>query len=72
MVPPTPAAMMSAPTPGSYVPSTPGNFIPTTPAGGLPQTPFMPSGGDYGHVDDQGKYRITHIYLFAKAFSSSR
>lgn len=54
LIPPTPAAMMSAPTPGSYLPTTPGNFMPTTPATGLPQTPFMPSGGDYGHVEDQG------------------
>ncbi|CAO3641938.1 unnamed protein product [Mucor fragilis] len=54
LIPPTPAAMISAPTPGSYLPTTPGNFMPTTPATGLPQTPFMPSGGDYGHVDDQG------------------
>ncbi|OAC98128.1 hypothetical protein MUCCIDRAFT_157466, partial [Mucor lusitanicus CBS 277.49] len=46
--------MISAPTPGSYLPTTPGNFMPTTPATGMPQTPFMPSGGDYGHVDDQG------------------
>lgn len=54
LIPPTPAAMMSAPTPGSYLPTTPGNFMPTTPATGLPQTPFMPTGGDYGHVEDQG------------------
>ncbi|GAA5800987.1 hypothetical protein HPULCUR_006427 [Helicostylum pulchrum] len=54
LIPPTPAAMMSAPTPGSYLPTTPGNFMPTTPATGLPQTPFMPTGGDYGHIEDQG------------------
>ncbi|KAI8368614.1 hypothetical protein EDC96DRAFT_607250 [Choanephora cucurbitarum] len=54
IIPPTPAAMMSAPTPGNYIPTTPGNFVPTTPATGIPQTPFMPSGGDYGHVEDQG------------------
>lgn len=54
LIPPTPAAMMSAPTPGGYLPTTPGNFMPTTPATGLPQTPFMPTGGDYGHIEDQG------------------
>ncbi|KAI9354739.1 hypothetical protein BD770DRAFT_412111 [Pilaira anomala] len=56
LIPPTPAAtaMMSAPTPGNYLPTTPGNFMPTTPAAGLPQTPFMPTGGDYGYVEDQG------------------
>ncbi|KAI9468509.1 MAG: hypothetical protein EXX96DRAFT_590896 [Benjaminiella poitrasii] len=53
---PTPAptsSMLSAPTPGNYFPTTPGNFMPTTPATGLPQTPFMPSGGDYGQLDEQ-------------------
>ena len=60
IIPPTPAAMMSAPTPGNYIPTTPGNFVPTTPATGIPQTPFMTSGGDYGHVEDQGR---KHMYI---------
>lgn len=50
---PTPAAhMLSAPTPGGYIPSTPAGTV-------QPQTPFVPAGGDYGTVDDQSKYYET-------------
>lgn len=64
LIPPTPAAMLSAPTPGNYPPTTPGNFMPTTPATGLPQTPFMPTGGDYGHVEDQGKKKAVKLPFY--------
>ncbi|KAI8970859.1 hypothetical protein BDB01DRAFT_900886 [Pilobolus umbonatus] len=50
-IPVTPATMMAAPTPGTYLPTTPGGFPPTTPGTVLPPTPFMPSGGDYGQVE---------------------
>ncbi|KAI7872532.1 hypothetical protein BDF14DRAFT_1873164 [Spinellus fusiger] len=53
MIPATPAAL-SAPTPVAHMLSapTPGNYMPTTP-GISAQTPFMPSGGDYHHVEDE-------------------
>ncbi|KAI9021556.1 hypothetical protein CLU79DRAFT_719569 [Phycomyces nitens] len=53
LIPATPAAM-SAPTPVAHMLSapTPGNYLPTTP-GISAQTPFMPTGGDYHHVEDE-------------------
>ncbi|KAI8377967.1 uncharacterized protein BYT42DRAFT_572337 [Radiomyces spectabilis] len=53
LIPATPAAL-SAPTPAAHMLSapTPGSYLPTTPATTIPQTPFMPSGGDYGHIDE--------------------
>ncbi|KAI9323900.1 hypothetical protein BX666DRAFT_2038802 [Dichotomocladium elegans] len=55
LAPATPAAL-NAPTPAAHMLSapTPGGYIPSTPAGtAQPQTPFMPTGGDYGHIEDQ-------------------
>ncbi|CAO3600218.1 unnamed protein product [Absidia cylindrospora] len=54
LVPATPAAL-SAPTPAAHMMSapTPGSYIPATPAALQAQTPFMPSGGDYGYVEEQ-------------------
>ena len=57
MAPATPAAL-TAPTPAAHMLSapTPGGYIPSTPAGSVqPQTPFRPTGGDYGHIEEQGK-----------------
>ncbi|KAI8141293.1 hypothetical protein BJV82DRAFT_619991 [Fennellomyces sp. T-0311] len=57
LAPATPAAL-SAPTPAAHMLSapTPGGYIPSTPAGSAqPQTPFRPTGGDYGHVEEQAE-----------------
>ncbi|KAI8329002.1 hypothetical protein BC941DRAFT_463852 [Chlamydoabsidia padenii] len=54
LIPATPAAL-SAPTPAAHMMSapTPGAFIPATPGGLQAQTPFMPTGGDYGYVEEE-------------------
>lgn len=43
--------MMSAPTPGSFIPATPGGL--------QAQTPFMPTGGDYGYVEEEQSGKAT-------------
>lgn len=63
MIPMTPAAL-TAPTPAAHMISapTPGNYLPTTPAAGqMPQTPFMPTGGDYNQADE-GKQSEGVVY----------
>ncbi|KAI9268821.1 hypothetical protein BDA99DRAFT_546151 [Phascolomyces articulosus] len=57
LAPATPAAL-TAPTPAAHMLSapTPGGYIPSTPAGSVqPQTPFRPTGGDYGHIEEQAE-----------------
>jgi transcription elongation factor SPT5 len=66
MIPMTPAAL-TAPTPAAHMISapTPGNYLPTTPAAGqMPQTPFMPTGGDYNQADDC-KLLVKKPFLYA-------
>ncbi|KAG0165226.1 transcription elongation factor spt5 [Apophysomyces sp. BC1034] len=53
---PTPYEAASAPTPAAHMLTapTPGSYIPTTPAvTGNQQTSFMPSGGDYHQVEEE-------------------